>query len=106
MEIDLNLPGQPSLEAVRLLLAQGDDRQHCQLRVSDRGMAWLSSTAVGGQALQGGCAFAWKPGRRVPGVSVQRQQRMMRGLRRYRPPCKAIGLSRTRTIWISTDASC
>lgn len=55
MEIDLNLPDQPSLEAVRLLLAQGDDRQHCQLRVSDTGVAWLSVTAVGGQALEGVC---------------------------------------------------
>jgi len=53
MFIDLTQPGQPSLASVRQMLAEGSDRAHCQLRVSDAGIAWLSTEAIGGQALSG-----------------------------------------------------
>lgn len=53
MPIDLTQPGEPSLASVRRLLAEGSDRAHCQLRVNDAGLAWLSTAAIGGQALAG-----------------------------------------------------
>ncbi len=53
MFIDLTQPGEPRLASVRQLIAQGNDRAHCQLRVSDAGLAWLSTDAIGGQSLAG-----------------------------------------------------
>lgn len=53
MNLDLTLPGEPSLASVRRLLAHGNDRVHSQLRVTTAGIAWLSTSAVGGQALEG-----------------------------------------------------
>jgi hypothetical protein len=53
MYLDLTHPGEPSLASVRRLLAEGNDRMHCQLRVSDAGLAWLSTDAIGGQAITG-----------------------------------------------------
>ncbi|WP_263262074.1 hypothetical protein [Pseudomonas sp. RIT-PI-S] len=53
MPIDLTLPGEPSLVSVRRLLAEGSDRAHSQLRVNEAGIAWLSTSAIGGQALAG-----------------------------------------------------
>lgn len=53
MFIDLTQPGEPSLASVRQLIAYGNDRAHCQLRVSDAGLAWLSTDAIGGQSLAG-----------------------------------------------------
>jgi hypothetical protein len=55
MHLDLTLPGEPSLASVRRLLTEGSDRVHCQLRVSDAGLAWLSTKAIGGQAINGLC---------------------------------------------------
>jgi hypothetical protein len=51
--INLALPGEPSLASVHELLKGGNDRAHCQLRVSTSGVAWLSTQAIGGQALEG-----------------------------------------------------
>lgn len=48
MQIDLNDPQGFSLEAVRALLAGGDPQVHNQLRITRRGVAYLSTAAVGG----------------------------------------------------------
>lgn len=53
MQIDLNEPGALTLEAVRQLIAAGNDHVHHQLRVSQAGIAWLSTEAVGGQGIEG-----------------------------------------------------
>jgi hypothetical protein len=53
MQLDLTLPDEPSLASVRQLLAHGNNSAHCQLRVSDAGRAWLSTSAIGGQTLCG-----------------------------------------------------
>lgn len=53
MQLDLTLPDEPKLASVRQLLAHGNNASHCQLRVSDAGLAWLSISAIGGQALDG-----------------------------------------------------
>ena len=53
MQLNLTLPGEPSLASVRLLLAQGNNQAHCQLRVNNAGQAWLSTAAIGGQDLNG-----------------------------------------------------
>ncbi|QKZ05889.1 MULTISPECIES: hypothetical protein [Pseudomonas] len=47
MRIDLNDPTDFTLDAVRRLIAAGDNDVHNQLRVSKAGIAWLSTT-VGG----------------------------------------------------------
>ncbi|MDN7143099.1 hypothetical protein KC131_20825 [Pseudomonas sp. JQ170] len=52
MQIDLNNPEQFTLEAVRSMLAAGNNAQHNQLRVSRGGIAWLSQV-VGGRELDG-----------------------------------------------------
>ncbi len=54
MHIDLNDSSAFTLDAVRQLLAAGDDHVHNQLRVSKAGIAWLS-TVVGGQEVDGLC---------------------------------------------------
>ncbi|MBV6289325.1 hypothetical protein [Pseudomonas aegrilactucae] len=52
MQIDLNNPVQLTLEQVRQLLAQGNDRVHNQLRVTRAGIAFLSQV-TGGRELDG-----------------------------------------------------
>lgn len=54
MHIDLNDPNAFTLDAVRQLIAAGDDHVHNQLRVRRDGRAWLS-TVVGGQDIEGLC---------------------------------------------------
>lgn len=54
MYIDLNNPDAFTLDAVRQLIAAGDDHVHNQLRVRRDGRAWLS-TVVGGQHIEGLC---------------------------------------------------
>lgn len=53
MQIDLNDPRGLSLQAVKALLAAGDPRVHNQLRVTRRGVAYLSTAAVGGVDIDG-----------------------------------------------------
>lgn len=48
MQIDLNNPVSFTLEAVRQLIASGNDDVHNQLRVTKTGNAYLSTAAVGG----------------------------------------------------------
>ncbi|WP_426114790.1 hypothetical protein [Pseudomonas sp. DSP3-2-2] len=48
MPINLSDPASFTLDAVRQMLASGDDSVHNQLRVSKDGIAWLSTDAVGG----------------------------------------------------------
>jgi hypothetical protein len=55
VHIDLNDSQQFTLEAVRHLIASGDNSVHNQLRVSKAGHAWLSTEAVGGVAIEGLC---------------------------------------------------
>lgn len=52
MQIDLNDPAQLTLEQVRQLLAEGNDRIHNQLRVTRGGSAYLSQV-TGGRELEG-----------------------------------------------------
>jgi hypothetical protein len=56
VQIDLNDPRGLTLEAVKALLAAGDPRVHNQLRVTRGGMAYLSTSAVGGADI-GGLSF-------------------------------------------------
>lgn len=53
MSIDLSSTSSLTLDAVRQLIAGGNDTVHNQLRVSRDGIAWLSTDAVGGRNLQG-----------------------------------------------------
>lgn len=53
VSIDLTQPQSFTLDAVRQMLAGGDDRVHNQLRVSRQGLAWLSTSAVGGVDIDG-----------------------------------------------------
>lgn len=53
MQIDLKDPEQFTLMAVRQLLAGGQDSVHNQLRVTRDGIAYLSTAAVGGVAIEG-----------------------------------------------------
>lgn len=53
MSIDLTHPQSFTLDAVRQLIASANDRVHNQLRVSREGVAWLSTSAVGGADLDG-----------------------------------------------------
>jgi hypothetical protein len=55
VQIDLKDPGQFTVEAVRQLLAGGRDSVHNQLRVTSTGLAYLSTDAVGGAAIEGLC---------------------------------------------------
>ena len=48
MQIDLNQPDGLTLDAVRQLLASASDDEHCQLRVTKGGIAFISSGVVGG----------------------------------------------------------
>lgn len=52
MQIDLNDPAQLTIEQVRQLLAEGNDRVHNQLRVTRGGAAYLSQV-TGGRELDG-----------------------------------------------------
>lgn len=64
MPIDLNDPASFTLEAVRQLIALGNDDVHNQLRVSKTGSAYLSVAAVGGVDV-GGLLFrleTWSAG--------------------------------------------
>ena len=53
MHIDLNDPESLTLEAVRQLLASASDDEHTQLRVSQAGIAYISSGVVGGVDIDG-----------------------------------------------------
>ena len=53
MQIDLNTPDGLTLEAVRLLLASASDDEHTQLRVTQGGIAYISSGVVGGTDIGG-----------------------------------------------------
>jgi hypothetical protein len=55
VHIDLSQPEQFSEAAVRQLLASGKDSVHNQLRVTSAGVAFLSTEAVGGMAIEGLC---------------------------------------------------
>ncbi|WP_341520353.1 hypothetical protein AABC73_18105 [Pseudomonas sp. G.S.17] len=52
MQINLNDPASLTLDAVRQMIASGDDNVHNQLRVSKNGMAWLSTDSVGGANIE------------------------------------------------------
>lgn len=53
MQIDLKDPEQFTATAVRQMLAGGQDSVHNQLRVTSAGVAYLSTAAVGGVAIEG-----------------------------------------------------
>ncbi len=53
MQIDLNTPDGLTLEAVRQLLASASDDEHTQLRVTQSGIAYISSGVVGGTDISG-----------------------------------------------------
>lgn len=53
MQIDLNSPDGLTLENVRRLLASASDNVHTQLRVTKGGIAYLSSSVVGGTDIEG-----------------------------------------------------
>lgn len=54
MQIDLNNPANLTLDAVRQLLASASDDEHAQLRVTQSGIAYISSgRAVGGVDIDG-----------------------------------------------------
>lgn len=53
MQIDLNNPEGLTLEAVRQLLASASDDEHTQLRVTQAGIAYISSGVVGGTDIEG-----------------------------------------------------
>jgi hypothetical protein len=55
VQIDLKDPGQFTEAAVRQLIASGEDAVHNQLRVTSQGVAYLSTEAVGGAAIEGLC---------------------------------------------------
>jgi len=45
--IDLNQPGEPTVDSVRKLIASASDTTHTQLRVTKAGVAFISNTDVG-----------------------------------------------------------
>jgi hypothetical protein len=51
--INLTDPASFTLDALRQMIASGDDAVHNQLRVSKNGMAWLSTDTVGGANIDG-----------------------------------------------------
>jgi hypothetical protein len=51
--INLSDPASFTLDAVRQMIASGDDKVHNQLRVTKDGTAWLSTDAVGGVSVEG-----------------------------------------------------
>ncbi|WP_426138920.1 hypothetical protein [Pseudomonas sp. DWP3-1-2] len=53
MPINLSDPASFTLDAVRQMIASGDDKVHNQLRVTKDGTAWLSTDAVGGVSVEG-----------------------------------------------------
>ncbi|MDY7559895.1 hypothetical protein QN382_08505 [Pseudomonas sp. 10B1] len=53
MQINLNNPASFTLDAVRQLIAAGNDDVHNQLRVTKTGSAYISSSAVGGVDIDG-----------------------------------------------------
>ncbi|MBN0977187.1 hypothetical protein JTY93_17360 [Pseudomonas hygromyciniae] len=53
MHIDLNNPNSLTLEAVRQMIASASDDQHTQLRVTQGGLAYISSGVVGGSDIEG-----------------------------------------------------
>lgn len=53
MQIDLKTQGSLTLEAVRQLLASASDDEHTQLRVTQSGIAYISSGIVGGTDIEG-----------------------------------------------------
>jgi hypothetical protein len=53
VQINLTDPASFTLDAVRQMIASGDDGVHNQLRVSRDGVAWLSTDAVGGAHVDG-----------------------------------------------------
>ena len=80
MKIDLTQPASLTLAAVRQLLAEGNDRVHNQLRVSEAGVAWLSTEAVGGASL-GGVSFrleTWAAGSGCVGQAASEDESWVR----------------------------
>ena len=53
VQIDLNNPEDLNLAAVRELLASASDDEHTQLRVTRKGIAYISSGTVGGVDIDG-----------------------------------------------------
>lgn len=53
MQINLTDPASFTRDAVRQMIASGDDTVHNQLRVTKDGIAWLSTDAVGGANIEG-----------------------------------------------------
>lgn len=51
--IDLNEPGALSQQSIRQLIASVNDKTHVQLRVTESGIAYISTTAVGNQEIEG-----------------------------------------------------
>lgn len=64
MAIDLNQPGEPTVDSVRELIAWASDATHTQLRVTKAGIAFISNTDVGASNI-GNLAFrleTWSQG--------------------------------------------
>ena len=53
VQIDLSNPDNLTLEAVRQLLGSASDDEHTQLRVTKKGVAYISSGVVGGADIDG-----------------------------------------------------
>jgi hypothetical protein len=45
--VDLNQPGEPTVDSVRKLIASASDTTHTQLRVTKAGIAFISNTDIG-----------------------------------------------------------
>jgi hypothetical protein len=53
VQINLTDPASFTLDAVRQLIACGNDNVHSQLRVTKTGVAYISTAAVGGVDIEG-----------------------------------------------------
>lgn len=64
MEIDLERPGELTLDSVRRLIASESDATHTQLRVTKDGVAFISTTDIGGSNVDGlaFCVETWSAG--------------------------------------------
>lgn len=83
MHIDLTQSQAVTLEAVRNLLASGNPGVHNQLRVSDAGLAYLSTAAVGGVDIKG-LRFrleTWAAGSACVGQSAAEDEAWVRQIR-------------------------
>lgn len=77
-QIDLNIPGALSLESVAALIASKDDSAHRQLRVTEKGIAFLSDE-VGNTNIDG-LAFrleTWSAHNGYVGEDASQDSKMM-----------------------------